>query len=114
MPDNPQLLSPERLKQIATWAETPKGPRSGPAHVRDGEILEELLADRAAFRQMVAAELAALAVPPTYAEPEPGERTYAIHPDSLKELRAARQQANIERIRAAATRLGIDLSSPTS
>lgn len=60
MSTTPALLSTERLAEIATWAKTLQGPRSGPAHVRDGQMLDEMLAHIEAREKQVATELANL------------------------------------------------------
>lgn len=102
--ESPALLSPERLEQMAMWAKTLQGPRSGPAHVRDGQMIDELLADRAAFRQQVAAELASLLEEPTeHKDTSYDEESYWVAIDLMQ-----------EKARALATRLGLDLSAPTS
>lgn len=104
MSDNtqsPALLSPERLTQMATWAKTLQTPPSNPAAARDGQMIDELLADRDAYRQQVAAELAGLV--PKMADGDE-ESSFDEGMKTAFDLAASR-------LSAAASRLGIDLSA---
>ncbi len=99
MPDAPVLLSPERVAQIAADSEVyPSGCR---------RAVTDLLADRAAYRQQVATELAGLL------RREPRKEDL-LSSDELLALAFEQRREYNATIRAVASRLGIDLSTPTS
>lgn len=110
--ESPALLSPEQVQNAATYAEWLKGKEGffadyGPLPDEmiktSASLLSALLADRAAFRQKVATELASLLEEPTeHKDTSYDEESYWVAIDLMQ-----------EKARAAATRLGLDLSAPT-
>lgn len=95
----PQLLSPERLKAIQQWAAFPLAEVGKHPHEYVA-ALSDLLADRAAFRQQVAAELRLLMYDESVlSQIEPADRV--------------RCMLRNNQVKNAAKALKIDLSAPS-
>lgn len=111
--ESPALLSPERLAEIEEdsnvtlyWIQGQRYPTDDMA-CRAVAAVTDLLADRAAFRQQVAAELHRMLIRMS----GPIVRDGIEWPLTREEKEWA---AHNERIKDAATRLGLTLSAPTS
>lgn len=104
MSEKTEILSPERLAEIGRQLEVPRARNS---YVTDygvaADVVEELYDHAAAFRQMVAAELAKLISP----------GLSQVDSDLLRGADLERKLQN-RLIEQAATCLGLDLPAPTS
>jgi hypothetical protein len=107
---SPTLLSEERLAEIRALSKLEQAaPRGTSKHTyglapRAADAVPELLAHIAACRQQVAAELASFLV---------NEQRYAPGDSELAQHLRKSARAYNEKLRAAATRLQIDLTAPT-